>query len=137
MTRWLKSNSPECEGKKKKNGKNEWENATSSLLPEHLPARSQSSNHWFSWMYLKYNFITELDLVQLCETQKTSLNNRLFKNIPHVGSFWHFVICCIFVMIGLAHDNIIFDILEEFSFQKYTTYWVFLVLRYMLYLCIL
>ena len=26
--------------------------------------------------------IQKLDLVQLCETQKTSLNNRLFKKIP-------------------------------------------------------
>ena len=41
-----------------------------------------------------------------------------------------------FVMIRLAHGNIVFNILEEFSFQKYTTCWVFLVLRYMLYLCI-
>ena len=38
-------------------------------------------------------------LVQLCETQKISLNNRLFKNMPHVGSFWQFVICCICVFV--------------------------------------
>ena len=42
-----------------------------------------------------------LDPVQLCETQKTSLNNRLFKNIQHVGSLWHFVICCICVFVYL------------------------------------
>ena len=29
------------------------------------------------------------------------LNNPLFKNIPHVGSFWHFVICCICVFVYL------------------------------------
>ena len=32
--------------------------------------------------------------------------------------------------------SIIFDILEKSSFQKYTTCWVFLALRHMLYLCI-
>ena len=34
------------------------------------------------------------------------------------------------------HGNIIFDILEQSSFQKYTTCWVFLALCLMLYLCI-
>ena len=34
------------------------------------------------------------------------------------------------------HGNIIFDILEQSSFQKYTTCWVFLALCHMLYLCI-
>ena len=38
-------------------------------------------------------------LVQLRKTQKISLNNRLFKNIPHCGSFWQFVICCICVFV--------------------------------------
>ena len=51
----------------------------------------------------------KLDLVQLCETQ-------MFK----------------FVLYG----NIIFDNNEQSSFQKYTTYWIFLALRHMLYLCI-
>ena len=69
--------------------------------------------------------------------------NRLFQNIPHCGSFWQFVICCIcvfvhlyFLFVCLTHGNIIFDILEQSSFQKYTTCWVFLALRHMLYLCI-
>ena len=106
------------------------------------------------------------------------LNNPLFKNIPHMGSFWYFIICCICVfvylylcicafdpweyhfwypwtilfskiyhMLGLSgtssyavfvylcicifvfvrstHGNMIFDILEQSSFQKYTTCWVF------------
>merc|ERR1712066_689460 len=65
-----------------------------------------------------------------------SLNNPLFKNIPHVGSFWHFAICCICVFVRSTHGNMIFDILEQSSFQKYTTCWVFLALRHMLYLCI-
>ena len=34
----------------------------------------------------------ELDLIQLCKTQKISLNNRLFKHIPYVESFWHFIL---------------------------------------------
>ena len=34
------------------------------------------------------------------------------------------------------HGNIIFDILEQSSFQKYTTCWVFLAHCLMLYLCI-
>ena len=75
-----------------------------------------------------------------------SLNNPLFKNILHNGSFWHFVICCIcvflyfciciFVFVRLAHMIMIFDILEQSSFQKYTTCWVFLALSHLLYLCI-
>ena len=43
---------------------------------------------------------------------------------------------CIFVFALLTHGNIIFDILEQSSFQKYTTWWVFLALCNMLYLCI-
>ena len=72
-----------------------------------------------------------------------SLNNPLSKNIPHVESFWHFVICCIcvfciciFVFVRSTHGNIIFKILEQSSFQKYTTCWVFLALFHMLYFCI-
>ena len=53
--------------------------------------------------------LIKLDLVQLCETQ-------MFK----------------FVLYG----NVIFDILEQSSFQKYTSCWVFLALCHMLYLCI-
>ena len=44
--------------------------------------------------------------------------------------FWFFVFAF------LTHGNIIFDILEQSSFQKYTTWWVFLALCNMLYLCI-
>ena len=58
---------------------------------------------------LHFTINLRLDLVQLCETQ-------MFK----------------FVLYG----NLIFDILEPSSFQKYTTCWVFLALRHMLYLCI-
>ena len=75
-----------------------------------------------------------------------SLNNPLFKNIPHVGSFWHFVVgrICVFVYFVLVffvfahftHANIIFDIPEQSSFQKYTTWWVFLAIDHLLYLCI-
>ena len=74
------------------------------------------------------------------------LNNPLFKNIPHIGSFWYFIICCICVFLYFCiciclfarstNRNIIFDTLEQSSFQKYTTCWVFLALCHMLYLCI-
>ena len=74
------------------------------------------------------------------------LNNPLFKNIPHIGSFWYFIICsicvflyfciCICVFARSTNRNIIFDTPEQSSFQKYTTYGVFLVLHHMLYLCI-
>ena len=68
------------------------------------------------------------------------LNNPIFKNIPHVGSFWHFIMCCICVFLSVfcicAHWNIIFDTLEQSSFQKLTTCWVPLALHHMLYLCI-
>ena len=43
---------------------------------------------------------------------------------------------CIFVFACLLHGNIIFDIFEQSSFQKYATCWVFLVLCHVLYLCI-
>ena len=43
---------------------------------------------------------------------------------------------CIFVFARLTHGNIIFETLEQSSFQKYTTCWVFLALHHMLYLCI-
>ena len=76
----------------------------------------------------------------------TSLHNRLFKNIPHVGFVWQFIICCIcvfvylciciFVFARLTHVNIIFDTSEQSSFQEYTTCWVFLALCNMLHLCI-
>merc|ERR1719391_1944042 len=67
-----------------------------------------------------------------------------FKNMPHVF-FCHFVVCsvfvylctCIFVFACLTYGNIICDILEQSSFQKYAICWVFLALRYVLYLCIL
>ena len=75
-----------------------------------------------------------------------SLNNPLFKNILHVGSFWHFVICCIcvfvylclciFVFALLTHGNTIFDILAQSSFHKYISCWVFLAIHHLLYLCI-
>ena len=45
---------------------------------------------------------SKLNLVQLCGTQKISLNNPLFKNIPHFGSFWQFIICCICVFVYLC-----------------------------------
>ena len=49
-----------------------------------------------------------------------------------------FVYLCnwIFVFARLTHVNIIFDTYEQSSFQEYTTCWVFLALRHMLYLCI-
>ena len=68
----------------------------------------------------------------------------LFSKIYHMlglsgtSSYAVFVyLCfCICVFVCSAHGNIIFDILEQSSFQKYTTCCVFLALRHMLYLCI-
>ena len=75
-----------------------------------------------------------------------SFINPVFMNLPHTGSFWHFVICCncvfcicILVFVHSAQGNIIFNILEQSSFQNYTTWWVFLTLchvLYSMYLCI-
>ena len=47
-----------------------------------------------------------------------------------------YLVFVFFVFARLTHGNIIFDMLEQSSFQKYTTCWVFLALRHMLYLCI-
>ena len=56
------------------------------------------------------------------------------------GTLWYalfvYLCICICVFARLTHESIIFDTLEQSSFQKYTTYWVFLVLHHMLYLCI-
>ena len=77
--------------------------------------------------------------------QTRKYKNTNTQNMPHVGSFWHFAICCIcvfvylciciFVFARLTHGNIIFDTLEQSPFQKYATCWVFLALRHMLHLC--
>ena len=74
------------------------------------------------------------------------LKNPLFKNIPHIGSLWRFVIycicvfaylcICIFVFVRLRHGNIIVGIPDQSSSQKYTTCWVFVALCHLLYLCI-
>ena len=49
----------------------------------------------------------------------TSLNNPLFKNIPHGGSFWHFVICCICVFVCLCICVFVFglgrSLLDQFG----------------------
>ena len=62
-----------------------------------------------------------------------SLNNPLFKDIPHVGSFRHFVIWCICVF---ACQNIVFEVLVLSHFQKYNTCRVILQNWPKLYLCI-
>ena len=49
------------------------------------------------------------------------LNNPLFINIPHVRSFWHFVICCIciFVYLYLCICVFVFDTREyKFSYPR-------------------
>ena len=47
------------------------------------------------------------------------LNNPLFKNILHVGSFWHFVICCICVFVCLCICVFVFglgrSLLDQFG----------------------
>ena len=48
-----------------------------------------------------------------------SLNNHLFKNIPHCGSFWHFVISCICVFVCLCICVFVFglgrSLLDQFG----------------------
>merc|ERR1719430_3010918 len=48
-----------------------------------------------------------------------SLSHNLFKNIPHVGSFWHCGLCCICVFVYETLGNISFDILGPRAFRKY------------------
>ena len=47
-----------------------------------------------------------------------SLKNPLFKNIPQVGSLWHFVICCICVFVYETLGNISLDIIGPRAFRK-------------------
>ena len=48
----------------------------------------------------------------------TSLNNPLFRNIPHGGFFWQFVICCICVFVCLCICVFVF-----FFFSSYPLNW--------------
>ena len=50
---------------------------------------------------------------KVCKLILMILNNALFqKNKPHVGSFWHFAICCICVFVYLYFCICGFDICE-------------------------
>ena len=69
---------------------------------------------------------------------------QLFLGVIFAKSFAIFFAFCRFYCISASASvhqhqciSIIFDILEQSSFQKYTTCSVFLALRHMLYLCIL
>ena len=57
------------------------------------------------------------------------------QNYKYLSNCWH-EIYNINVFVHLTHENIIFDTPEESSFQKYTTWWVFLAIDHLLYLCI-
>ena len=59
----------------------------------------------FVYLYFLYMCVRQMGMSFLI-----SLNNPLFKNIPHVGSFWHFVVCCIcvFVYLCMRHLGISF-----------------------------
>ena len=70
------------------------------------------------------------DIVYVAKSKKDQAPKTLLTN------FVVYLCICIFVFALLTHGNIIFDILEQSSFQKYTTWWVFLALCNMLYLCI-
>ena len=102
-------------------------------------------------IFLKRGF-SELSMYHLCIVSASSVHQHhfcypwtiLFSKIYHLfglsgtSSYAVFVyfVFVFFVFARLTHGNIIFDMLEQSSFQKYTTCWVFLALRHMLYLCI-
>ena len=48
------------------------------------------------------------------------LNNTLSKNMAHVGSFWHFVICCICVFVYLYFCICMFDTWEYHFWYPWT-----------------
>ena len=91
-------------------------------------------------------FLIEINRTVLCECTPgwdvdlfdCALPNMLFVLCICVFLFLVFVflVFVFSVLVSLTHGNVIFDILEQPSFQKYTTCWVFLALCHMLYLCI-
>ena len=100
-------------------------------------------------MYICENSETcdKLDLLQLCETQMFKfvlygniIFDTLFSKTYHmlgVSGTLLYAVFVYFVFALLTHGIVIFNILEQSPFQKYRTFWVFLALRHMLYLCIL
>ena len=62
--------------------------------------------------------------------------NQLTRNVYLSICVFVYLYICIFVFACLTHGNVIFDILGQSSFQKYTTWWVFPELCHMLYLYI-
>ena len=56
----------------------------------------------FVFLCILYLCFLYLRVWQMGMSFLISLNNPLFKNIPHVGSFWHFVVCCICVFVYLC-----------------------------------
>ena len=64
----------------------------------------------------------------------TILSSKIYHMLGLSGTSSMLYLClcvfciCIFVFACLTHGNIIFDILEQSSFQKYATWWVFTAL---------
>ena len=84
--------------------------------------------------------------IDIKESKKTDPPTRYVQDSVkiHQPKFHVFIqdsgpICCIcvFVFARLTHGNIILNIFEKNSCKIYATYWVFLAIRDMLYLCIL
>ena len=87
-----------------------WGNIAKAILVPDMQVWKQYWNRTIE----KLKYKDKLDLVQSCETQKISMNNPLFKNIPHVGSFWHLLIVNLYFYISL------FDSWECHSWYPWT-----------------
>ena len=98
---------------------------------------ASSSVHNYQWIIISA-------LASVCQHHFWYPWTILFSKMYHLfglsgtSSYAVFVyfVFVFFAFARLTHGNIIFDILEQSSFQKYITCWVFLALCHMLYLCI-
>ena len=98
--------------------------------------RDPLSNHLTPWRACTLVYPCVLGPLHRLLTLKFYLFN--WYHLYYICCICVFVYLCICILVFalLTQGNIIFDILELSSFQKYTTWWVFLALCNMLYLCI-
>jgi len=83
-------------------------------------------NFWYPWTIL---------FSKICHMLGLFCNSSYAVFVYLCICVFVYLCICIFIFAFLTPGNIIFEILEQSSFQKYATCWVFLALRHMLYLC--
>ena len=88
----------------------ETERASKSFVPPQ--ATNQQFPHSFKKTQFEFKKIPKRETLGHVYNFFISLNNSLFKNIPHFG-FRHFVLCCIFVFLY------VFFVLTHFTHRNF------------------